>query len=214
MNKPSLTDRISQAIRENDTTRGLIKMGPVETPARSYISPTDTYDNEIGFESELHGHAPGRMRGMWLVQDQQQANVPVTVLTASGETNSNAIAAIQGGIPQNPKAPASVWASVPQMSVNLAVTGPVMIDANLSVKSSAASDTVAFAIYRDGQLIGNHLTHTLPSATSSASLVQMTAFDNPPNGNHVYSLYWSPGTGTLVAVSNQRNLYAINLSPR
>jgi hypothetical protein len=82
------------------------------------------------------------------------------------------------------------------------------------VSSSAANDTAGFALYRDGQLIGNHLTHTLPSTASAASLVQLSAMDNPPSGNHTYALYWSPGTGTLTAVSNQRNLYAINLTPQ
>jgi hypothetical protein len=100
------------------------------------------------------------------------------------------------------------------MITNLRVTGPVQIMASASVQSSAASDTVGFAIYRDGKLIGNHLTHTLPAATGSASMVQLSAMDTPPSGLHVYALYWSPGTGTLVATSNQRNLYAINLTPQ
>ena len=212
----TLTDRINAAIKANDTTQGRVPMGagPVLTPARTYISPTDSYENEIGFDNPTDSLSPGAMRGMWAVNDQQQASVPVTVLTASGNTRSNAAAAIQGGIAKNPVAPATVWAAVPQMITNLAVTGPVMVHANVSVKSTVLSDTVSFAIYRDGKLIGNHLTQTLPGTASGTAIVQMSAIDSPPSGNHVYALYWSPGTGTLVANSNQRNLYTINLTPQ
>lgn len=214
--KPSLVDRINAAIATNDTQTGRIPMGkaPEFPVARTYLSPTDSYENEIGPPGIAHGFSPGRMRGMWSVAEQQQASVPVTAITSSGNSNSAALAAIQGGIAQNPRAPATAWAAVPSLITNLSVKGPVIIQANVSVRSSVANDTAAFAIYRDGQLIGNHVTHTLPGTASSTTLVQLTAMDNPPTGNHVYAMYWSPGTGTLVANSNQRNLYAINLSPQ
>ena len=209
----SLTDRINAAIQANNTEESSIKMGPVEVPARTYLSPTDSYENQISFDNPLDNHAPGAMRGMWSVAEQQQASVPVTALRV-GNTNSNSIAAIQGGIKQSPRAPATVWAAVPQMLVNLNVKGPVMIQASVSVRSSVGADTAGFAIYRDGKLIGNHLSHALPPTASAVALIQMSAMDNAPLGNHIYALYWSPGTGTLVAHSNQRNLYAINLSPQ
>ncbi len=213
--KPSLTSRITNAIQSNAVSEVLLPSGkaPVEIPARTYISPTDSYDDEIGFNNPQVSHAPGAMRGMFVVKDQQQASVPVTQLTSSGNTNNNSLAAIQGGIAQNPVAPATVWSSVPQMLVNVRVAGPVIVQANVSVKSSVANDVAGFALYRDGKLIGNHVTHTLPAATGSASMVQLSTMDTPPAGNHVFSMMWSPGTGTLVAVSNQRNLYAVNLSP-
>lgn len=211
-----LTDRINAAIEENNNVEGRVPIGqgPVLTRARTYISPTDAYENELGFDNPTVTFAPGHMRGMFAVNDQQQASVPVTQLTKSGATSNNSLAAIQGGIPQNPVAPPTVWAAVPQMILSLPVTGPVMLQANVSVHSTVASDHVAFAIYRDGQLIGNHLTHTTPATASASSLVQLSAMDNAPAGNHTYALYWSPGTGTLVATSNQRNLYAINLTPQ
>src|SRR5271157_1074538 len=214
--KPSLADRINAAIQSNDTKTERIPMGkgPVETPARTYTSPADSYEDDLGFKSELHSHSPGAMRGMWQVSDQQQANVPVTVLTSSGNSSNNAIGAIQGGIAKNPVAPATTWAAVPSMLLNLRVQGSVIIEANVSVRSSVANDTAGFAIYRDGKLIGNHVTHTLPATASAAALIQLSAMDSPPSGNHLYALYWSPGTGTLVATSNQRNLYGINLIPQ
>ena len=213
--KPTLTDRINSAIAANDTENGKIPMGkgPEQIPARTYLSPTDSYEDEIGLSPITVSHSPGQMRGMWSVAEQQQASVPTTALKL-GNTSNNVQAAIQGGIPQNPKAVASVWAAVPQMILNLRVAGPVMLHANVSVKSSIAADVAGFALYRDGKLIGNHLTHALPVTASTASLVQLSAIDNPPAGNHLYALYWSPGAGTLVAHSNQRNLYAINLSPQ
>lgn len=212
----TLAQRISEAIQANDTKQGRIPMGkgPVLTPARTYISPTDSYEDEIGYDNPTVNFAPGSNRGMWAQNEQQQASVPVTVLTKSGNTGSNSLAAIQGGIPQNPRAPATTWAAVPQMILNLSVSGPVAINASVSVHSSAANDQVGFAVYRDGKLIGNHVTHTLPATASASTLVQLSAMDNPPSGYHLYALYWSPGTGTLVATSNQRNLYAINLSPQ
>jgi len=214
--KPSLVDRINAAIQANNTTQGLIPRGkgPEFPVARTYISPTDVYEDEIGPDPQTHSFHPGANRGMWSVPEQQQASVPVTAITSSGNSNSAALAAIQGGIAQNPRAPASAWAAVPSLITNLNVKGPVVITANVSVRSSVANDTAAFAIYRDGRLIGNHVTHTLPATASTSTLVQLSAMDNPPSGNHVYAMYWSPGTGTLVAVSNQRNLYAINLSPQ
>src|ERR1700683_4756039 len=154
MAKPTLADRITSAIQENNSDENKIVRGPILTPARTYLSPTDSYEDEIGQVPEMFGHAPGAMRGMWSVADQQQASVPVTNLTSSGNTNSNSLAAIQGGIAKNPVAPATTWAAVPQMITNLRVTGPVQIMASASVQSSAASDTVGFAIYRDGKLIG------------------------------------------------------------
>lgn len=216
MAKPTLVDRINAAIQANNTTEGRVPLGqgPVLTPARTYLSPTDSYEDEISQDNPTVSFAPGAMRGMWSVAEQQQASVPVTNLTSSGNTNSNYISAIQGGIAQNPVAPATVWAAVPQMITNLKVSGPVMIIANVSVQSSAANDTAGFAIYRDGKLIGNHLTQTMPATASTSVLVQLSAMDAPPSGNHVYSLQWSPGTGTLVATSNQRNLYAVNLTPQ
>jgi hypothetical protein len=212
----SLTDRINAAIKANDTQTGRIPMGggPVLTPARTYTSPADSYENELGYDNPTSGLAPGAMRGMWQVNDQQQANVPVTVLTKSGATSANTLAAIQGGIPQNPKAIATTWAAVPQMVLNLNVTGPVQIHANVSVHSSVANDPAGFAIYRDGQLIGNHSVQTMPATASASTTVQLSAMDNPPSGKHLYALYWSPGAGTLVATSNYRNLYAINLTPQ
>jgi hypothetical protein len=215
MAKQTLTDRINSAIRANNSTDGRVPMGkgPVLVPARTYVSPTDAYDDEISQDSPIFSFAPGANRGMWVVLDQQHATVPVTQLTSSGETQTNFFAAIQGGIAQNPQAPATTWAAVPSMIVSQQTSGPVIISANVSVQSSAVSDTVGFAIYRDGQVIGNHLTHTLPATASASSLVQLNAMDNPPSGQHTYALYWSPGAGTLVATSNQRNLYAINLTP-
>ncbi len=215
MAKQTLTDRIDAAISANNATEGRTPIGraPIASPARSYFSPTDSYENQIGFDNPQVSFAPGALRGMWSVADQQQASVPTTALKV-GNTNSNQLAAIQGGIPKNPVAPATIWASVPQMIMNLQVRGPVVIAASVSVQSSVANDTVGFAVYRDGKLIGNHVTTTLPATASTAMLVQLSSMDTPPNGLHVYAMYWSPGTGTLTATSNQRNLYGVNLSPQ
>lgn len=211
-----LSEIIQAAIETNETDQGKLppNKAPVFVPERTYLSPTDVYEDEIGPDIPTHGFHPGRMRGMWAVNEQQQASVPVTAITSSGNTQSGALAAIQGGIAQNPVAPASQWAAVPALLTNLTVKGPVIIQANVSVRSSTANDTAGFAIYRDGQLIGNYVTQTLPATASATTLIQLTAMDNPPTGNHLYAMYWSPGAGTLVANSNQRNIYAINLSPQ
>jgi hypothetical protein len=210
----SLTDQINGAIAESQQNDSRILNTWHQPPvARTYISPTDSYEDQLGYDSPTVNLAPGAMRGMWQVNDQQQASVPSTVNTVSGNTKSNASAAIQGGLRQNPVAPASAWAAVPQVITNLAVTGPVIIQANVSVHSTVASDKVGFAIYRDGQPIGNRLVHTTPASASASTIVQLSATDSPPNGNHLYALYWSPGTGTLVATSNYRNLNVINLTP-
>src|SRR5450631_3921955 len=105
----NLADRINKAIQANDTRSGLIKRGPQASIARTYFSPTDSYEDEIGPSSPLVSFHPGAMRGMWSVAEQQQASVPVTAITSSGNSNSAALAAIQGGIAQNPRAPATTW---------------------------------------------------------------------------------------------------------
>lgn len=215
--KPTLADRITAAIQANDIKTGLIPMGkgPVLTPARTYLSPTDSYEDQIGYDNPTVGLAPGQNRMSYQVYEQQLAHVPITNLTSSGNSQSNFPAAIQGGIPQNPVAPATIWATVPQMVTNIKATGgPIMIQASVSVRSSVANDTAGFAIYRDGNLIGNHVNHTLPATVSAVSLVQLNSIDNPPSGYHVYALYWSPGSGTLVANSNQRNFYVMNMVPQ
>ena len=212
----SLTDRINDAIQDNNTLqeRVPIGFGPVLTPARTYTSPADSYENELGYNNPTVNFSPGAMRGMWQVADQQQANVPVTNLTKSGNSTSNQLAGLQGGIPENPRAPATVWSSIPQMIQSFSVTGPVIIQANVSVHSSVANDKAGFAIYRDGQPVGNRLVQTLPATVSASTIVQLTTTDNAPTGRHLYSMEWSPGTGTLVATSNYRNLTVVNLSPQ
>jgi hypothetical protein len=213
-NKVSLVDRINAAIQANDTKTGLIPRGPIQHTARTYISPTDSYENQIGPDPATVNFSPGAMRGMWAVAEQQQASVPVTAITSSGNAQSASLAAIQGGIAQNPVAPATKWSAVPSLITNLSVKGPVIVTADVSVRSSVANDTAGFAIYRDGQLIGNHVTQTMPATASASVLVQLSAMDAPSIGLHTYAMFWSPGTGTLVANSNQRNLFAINLTPQ
>jgi hypothetical protein len=215
MAKLTLTDRIDAAISANNATEGRTPIGraPIASPARSYFSPTDSYENQIGFDNPQISFAPGAFRGMWSVADQQQASVPTTALKV-GNTNSNQTAAIQGGIAKNPVAPATVWAAVPQMIMNLSARGPVVISASVSVQSSVANDTIGVAIYRDGLLIGNHTTTTLPATAGTSALVNLSSMDTPSIGLHTYSMQWSPGTGTLTATSNQRNLYGVNLSPQ
>lgn len=212
--KPSLADRITAAIQKNDTKTGSIPMGkgPSIPPARTYFSPTDSYEDEIGQERITDGFAPGHMRGMWQVYEQQQAHVPVTNLVSSGNVQNNELNHIQGGIPQNPVAPPATWSQIPQMSLTVKSTGPVLIHGSVTLDSSSTNDTIGLAIYRDGNLIGNFENHTLP--TSLKALKNMSAIDNPPVGTHVYAMYWSPGAGTLTAVSNARNFYAMNLTPQ
>lgn len=214
MAKATLTDRIQQAIEKNDAQQDRVPLGkgPIFQPARSYLSPTDSYEDEIGPTTELHSFHPGGNRGMWAIADQQHASVPVTVLKSSGNTNNNFVAAIQGGIPQNPQAPAGVWSAIPQMTASIKTKGPVMITAGVSVHSTVGNDTMMIAVYRDGNLIGNPYLHVL--AAGAESLKNIVAMDDPPIGNHVYAIYWKPGSGTLTAVNNYRNLYVTNLTPQ
>lgn len=213
MVKPTLVDRINSAIAANDTKTGLIPMGqgPKFPTARTYISPSDAYETEIGFNDPTSSLHPGVHRPMWQVYEQQQAHIPVTNLTRSGSVQNNEFQHIQGGIPQNPVAPAG-WNPIPQMSATVKTTGPVLILGSVSVDSSVANDTIGLAIYRDGKLIGNIQNHTLPG--NLPSLKNLTAMDNPPPGYHIYAMYWQKGSGTLTAVNNFRNFYVTNLSPQ
>ena len=215
MAKPTLTDRIDEAIQNNNKADASVPkgLGPVDVPVRSYVSPSYTYDTELGFESTLQHLSPGAMRPMWFVKDQQQASVPVTALTSSGTSRNTQITAIQGGIAKSPRSSPSGWAVVPQMNLGVKATNLVVVSASVSVRSTVAGDTASFALYRDGNLVGNHQTQSFPSSTTTA-MIQMTLHDNPPPGYHSYALYWSPGTGILTAVSNQRNMYVTNLLPR
>jgi hypothetical protein len=209
-----LADRITAAIQANDTQSGRVPMGkgPQFQPARTYFSPTDSYEDNIGPDFGVHNFHQGSMRGMWSIAEQQQASVPVTAITKSGNTANNQLAAIQGGIPQNPQAPPGAWSGIPQMVTSIRTTGPVLINGNVTLHSSVSNDSIGLAIYRDGQLVGNHTSHTMPAGLPENMQISIT--DNPPTGQHVYAMYWSPGSGTLTANSNERNFSVLNLSPQ
>ena len=210
----------SQAVATSASQQS--RIGPQQSPVvmqpRGFASPQDVYDQDVGYETPFNHLSPGTMRGMWQVPDVALTHTPVNTLQSAGTPNSTQQAATAGGLVSNPSSPAAGWNTVPNMQLQVTTNGPVHVIANLSVQSNVSSDVVSFALYRDGQQVGQSFTHTTSNAANSPSLVGVAMIDNPATAKsfltpHLYSLYWKAGSGLLTASKTQRSMYSVNLTP-
>ena len=212
-----IQSQVSTAIGQNNATQAQQAIPPSgqpnPIPPRSYASDMDSYEQSVGYDSPFNTFAPGTMRAMWQIPDIALTHTPVNTLQSAGTTNSSQTNQIIGGVVGGVKAPASGWASVPNMQLQVSSTGPLFITASLSVQSTVASDSVSFAFYRDGSQIGQIFTDTTSSSANKQGLVNLSTIDSPPNGSHSYSLNWRQGAGTLSTTGTARAISCINLQP-
>ncbi len=208
---------LTPAIAENNAIQAKQQLPPAAQPnpqpPRSFASPMDSYEMDLGYDSPFNHLAPGTMRAMWQIPDVALTHTPVNTIQTSGTPNTSQRNQIIGGVAGGAKAPVTGWAPVPNMQLQVKSSGPLSITAGLSVQSTQATDSVQFAFYRDGRQIGQIFTDTTSSTANMQKLVNLSAVDVPPNGAHVYALFWKMGTGTLSTTGTARSIYTVNLSP-
>jgi hypothetical protein len=212
-----LNSSIGSAIEQNNETVAqdvlTAPKQPNPQPPRSYASPMDSYEDEVGYVSPFNHLAPGTMRPMWQIPDIALTHTSVSTLQSAGTQNSTQTAQIIGGVAGGVKAPVSGWGYVPNMQLQVSSTGPLFLTASCPVQSTTNSDVVSFAFYRDGQQIGQIFSQTLSSSANNPTTINLTTIDSPPNGNHIYSLQWQAGSGTLSSAGTARSLTSMNLTP-
>jgi|SRR5579871_433002 len=195
------------------------QQAPNVTPARSYASPMDVYEDEVGFDSPFSYLSTGTRRIMWQIPDIAITHTPLSSVLTSASQSADFTQAqiIGGGIPATTNAPASGWSVVPNMEATIIVNGPAQITASLIVQSNVANDTISFAVYRAGKQITPAYQQTTSNA-NTPTFVQISTVDNTllvhsPLNREVYQLYWKAGSGALTTTNNQRTFYVTNLVP-
>jgi hypothetical protein len=212
-----LSSSITSALESNNEQIAREQLPPFRQPnpqpPRSYASPMDSYENEVGYDSPFNHLAPGATRPMWQIPDIALTHTPVSTLVRAGIPNSTQTAQIVGGVMGGVVAPASGWAPVPNMQLRVSSTGPLVLTASCGVQSTSASDAIQFAFYRDGNQIGQIFTQTTSSVAGMAGTISLSTIDQPPTGSHIYALYWKAGSGTLSSTGTARSLFSMNLTP-
>lgn len=209
---------IGTAVADSNATQAKDQVSPAgqpnPQPPRSFASPMDSYEQDVGYDSPFGHFAPGARRAMWQIPDVALTHTPVNTLQSSGTPTSTQTNQIIGGVVGGVKAPAAnKWGAVPNMQNSVVSTGPMILTATLSVQSTSATDSISFAFYRDAVQIGQIFTQTTSSTANKQNLVNLSSIDVPPTGSHVYALYWRAGTGTLSTTGTARSFFAINLQP-
>lgn len=179
---------------------------PNPGPARSYPSPTATYDEDSQFQSPFD-HIQTRMRPMWRIQETalQQRKVTTTAIPA---------AIVATGIAIGPSTTNANLVAIPDLTIAVNTNGSqVQISWNVSASLSLNTASASFALFRDGIKIGQPQFGNSPTNNALFSVSQ-TIPDSPGLGFHSYSVYWSTTAGTLTANGKQRNISALILRPQ
>lgn len=195
-------DKLQRASRQIVLSTGFANPGP----ARSYPSPTATYDEDSQFQSPFD-HIQNRMRPMWRIQETalQQRKVTTTVIPA---------AIVATGIAIGPSTTNANLVAIPDLTIAVNTNGSqVQISWNISASLSLNTASASFALFRDGIKIGQPQFGNSPSNNALFSVSQ-TIPDSPGLGFHSYSVYWSTTSGTLTANGKQRNISALILRPQ
>lgn len=179
---------------------------PNPGPARSYPSPTATYDEDSQFQSPFD-HTQTRMRPMWRIQETalQQRKVTTTQLPSATQVT---------GIAVSPATTNVAFVAIPDLTIAVNSNGSqVEIVWNVSASLSLNTASASFALFRDGIRIGQPQFGNSPTNNALFSVSQ-TVRDSPSLGFHSYSVYWSTTAGTLTANGKQRNISALVLRPQ
>lgn len=179
---------------------------PNIVPARSYPSPTSTYQEDSQFVNPFE-RAHITTRPMWKIDPAaiQQTKVITTALPPITSATGVAI---------SPSTTSVNLVAIPDLTIPASATGAqLQISWNVSASLSINTATASFALYRDGIKIGQTQYGNSVSANQKFSVSQ-TVVDSPPLGLHSYSVYWSTTAGTLTADQKSRSLSALVLRPQ
>lgn len=179
---------------------------PNVLPARSYPSPTATYDEDSQFQSPFD-HISTRFRPMWRIQETalQQRKVTTTQIPPIVQAT---------GIAISPATTNATLVAVPDLTIAVNSNGnQIQISWNISASLSLNTASASFALFRDGIKIGQPQFGNSPTNNALFSVSQ-TVPDTPGLGFHSYSVYWATTAGTLTASGKQRNISALVLRPQ
>lgn len=181
---------------------------PNATPARGYIASEATQDQRSEFADPFSRIGSGRFRPTWVTQPA--AVQQTKVITTNIQPPANAV-----GSANAPATTSATPGGVPDMVVALRVgaNSQVHIAWSFSGSLSATTLTATFALYRDGQRIGQPVYGMSPQVNGKFSVSQ-SFIDSPQAGLHSYAVYWSTSGGTLTADAKSRQITALNLKPQ
>jgi len=196
--------KVAEQVAANDAQ--VVTKAPNATPARSYPSPTATYEDSAFFETPFVRQNV-TSRAMWKVNESaiQQRKVITTSLPAATGVSGIAVA---------PATTNTALVAVPDLTIAVNATGAqVQISWNISASLSVNTATASFAVFRDGIQISQTQYANSPANNQKFSASQ-TIVDSPALGLHAYSLYWSTSSGTLTADGKNRSISGLILRPQ
>ena len=196
--KADLAANISQIVSANAT--------PNVVPARSYPSPTSTYQEDSQFTSPFE-HTNIRSRPMWKIESAAIQQTKVITTTLLPTTSAS-------GVVVSPATTNAALVSVPDLTIPAnAIGAQIQISWNVSASLSLNTATASFALFRDGIQV-SQTTYGQSVANNQKFSVTQTYVDKPPLGVHAYSVFWATTAGTLTADLKNRSISALVLRPQ
>jgi hypothetical protein len=179
---------------------------PNALPARSYPSPTATYEEDSQFQAPFE-RTHVTMRPMWRIERTAIQNTKVITTALPQATSAT-------GIAVSPSTTNANLVAMPDMTIPANAVGvQLQISWNISASLSLNTATASFALFRDGIKIGQ-TQYGQSVANNQKFSVTQTILDNPPLGLHSYSVYWATTAGTLTADQKSRSISSLTLRPQ
>jgi hypothetical protein len=209
-----------QAVEQSAANVGSVSAGrsPATIRPRSFASPQDVYDTDVGYESPFLNFSPGSRRAMWSLPDVALTHTPVATLTSSATPGGTQATQVTGAGAQSGVLASNVWSTVPNMELSLVVNGPVNMSASIPVQSTSPSDPVRFAFYRNGQLLSQqflettHVNSNTPTITT-ISFTDPSPLSHSPLNLETYSVYWNGPSGNVSSPGVGRSFFLQSLIP-
>jgi hypothetical protein len=206
---------------ENASAANISSIGPGQSPSmikpRSYASPQDVYDQDVGYESPFMNLSPGVKRAMWSIPPVAITHDPVATLTSSAVPRGTQATQIASGAASGVVANTG-WATLPNLELQLVANGPVHLTATVPIQSTSVSDPIQFAFYRNGKPISQVFSHTTSTNVNTASLVTLTFIDpspltHSPLNSETYSVFWKGASGNVSSPGVGRSFFLTSLIP-
>jgi hypothetical protein len=208
-----------QAVEQSAANVGSVSVGrsPATIRPRSFASPQDVYDTDVGYESPFLNFSPGSRRAMWSLPPVAITHDPIATLTSSATPSGTHSTQISFGAQSGVLASAG-WSTVPNLELSLVVNGPAHLTATLPIQSTSPSDPVQFAFYRGGNLLSQIFPTTTHANTNTPTIVSFSFIDPSPLAHsplnlETYSLFWSGPSGNISSPGIGRSMFLTSLIP-